>query len=257
MRVVSWNLARNTYPSDVTHDAAWRYLRDLDPDVALLQEARARLPDWVGATYEVARQPAQRWGSLILAKPKFQLLRWPGEQPRLQHSTDVYLATATIRILDDASVVVGSVHAPIGAASLTDLSGLDAKLIKRPRAPVAYRSDVAYAFYRELVRGRRFLISGDWNVARLWDYQYGHPQIHEIDFFDRAHADGWIECYRRLHPEGEGRTWFRGSEPPYQMDHAFCDEETAQTLQACEIDKWPAESLHLSDHAPLILEFAT
>jgi exonuclease III len=39
------------------------------------------------------------------------------------------------------------------------------------------------------------------------------------------------------------------------MDHAFCDPVTAEVLRACEIDAHPAETLTLSDHAPLILEF--
>jgi exonuclease III len=75
----------------------------------------------------------------------------------------------------------------------------------------------------------------------------------EADFLARAELDGWIDCYR-LSNEQEGRTWFRGRDIGYQLDHAFCDPETARLVRACYIEPEPAERLGLSDHAPLILK---
>ena len=50
-------------------------------------------------------------------------------------------------------------------------------------------------------------------------------------------------------------TSFRELEPPYQMDHAFCDPKTRKAVWPCDIDAYPAETLKLSDHAPLTREF--
>lgn len=255
MRVVSWNLGYG-FGFKTTHDRAWDWLKGLAPDLAMLQEVRSELPEWTRdqERWTVVRRKAVNFGSLILAKAELGLAESPGEHPRLKGS-DVYLATGTVTLRDGTSLLVGSVHTPVGRAEGDELGGFDSMEIKRLREPAPSRNDVAYAYYREAARGRQFLVSGDWNIARLWDYQYRKPPTHEVDFFDRAEADGWIECYRLRHPEGEGRTWFREGDPPYQMDHAFCDPVTAKMLRACDIDAHPAEDLKLSDHAPLILEF--
>jgi exonuclease III len=84
----------------------------------------------------------------------------------------------------------------------------------------------------------------------LWDKLL--PSRHEGDFFTRARKDGWVDCYRHFHKE-EGRTWFKTGNAHYQFDHAFCDAITASSLTACDIDAHPAETLLLSDHAPLHL----
>lgn len=255
MRVVSWNLARNSVGrSNITHERAWRFLEALDPDIALLQEVDP--PDWVAARDGWTLVPGryEKWGSAILAKTGLNPTAFDGEpEGRLERVG--YLATGTVSLADGSSLLLGSVHAPISQADADDLGGRHPEDVKRPLEPVPYHNDVAYAIYRDRVKGRPFLVSGDWNVSRLWDYHYS--QTHELDFFRRAEHDGWVECYRLFHPEGEGRTWYRDPEPPYQQDHAFCDTLTAESLTSCVIDPYPAARLKLSDHAPLIMEFRT
>ena len=249
MRVVSWNLGYG-FAYKATHDRAWHYLAALDPDIALLQEAHP--PEWAREHWTIVMQPIRNWGSAVVAKRNLQLAPYPCLSDS-QLERDAYLATATLTLADGTPLLIASVHTPIGAASPEDYAGLDPEAIKRPREAVPYHNDVAYAIYRDRVAGRRFVVSGDWNVARLWDVH--HPGANEADFFARSEADGWVECYRRLHPEAEGRSWFRDQDPHYQLDHAFCDPATAAFLEASDIDAHPAEVLKLSDHAPMILEF--
>jgi exonuclease III len=249
MRIVSWNLARNTTSrSQSIHEGAWRYLASLEPDVALLQEVTP--PDWAFERWSVVQPSASPWGSAIVARPELQLsggqTDWEGG-----FIQGVLLATGEVTLAGGTQLMLGSVHTVIGKAGDEAMAGHDPNVIKRPKEPVAYKNDVAYAIYRERVHGRRFIVSGDWNIARLWDAL--HPGTHETDFFTRAESDGWIDCYR-LFNKDEGRTWFCGGDAPYQLDHAFCDPDTAGLLVSCAIDPYPAETLSLSDHAPLILE---
>ena len=251
MRVVSWNLGY-AFDFKTTHDRAWHYLGALDPDIAMLQEVRPELPAWVEERWTIVRRPPRYWGTLILVKPDLGPRELAGDHPRFNDS-DVYLAAGTVTLPDGTSLLVGSVHAPIGEATGDELFGFDPRAIKTPYAPAPSRNDVAYRYYRDTVRGRRFLVSGDWNVSpRLWDEH--HPGDHEAEFFDRARDDGWIDCYQAFHAD-EGQTLFKVGSPPYQADHAFCDGETAKALRDCYIYPHPAEDLKLSDHAPLILEF--
>ncbi len=253
MRIVVWNMAANTVSrAPSVHERAWRYLDALQPDLALIQEAR--VPGWARARPEwtIVQDPVQLWGSAIVVGPALELTAFDG--PRTGSLEAGLLATAIATQPDGARLLVGSVHTPIGAASAAELGGLDPALARTPRYRIPCRRDVAYAIYRERVAGKRFIVGGDWNTSPLWDEL--HRGTSEVDYFDRAEQDGWVDCYRTLHPEGEGRTWFRGSDPPYQLDHVFCDRDTAASLVACDIDPCPADTMSLSDHAPLVLVLA-
>jgi hypothetical protein len=221
----------------------------------MLQEVRKDLPTWTEEQWTILRRPPDPlpFGSLLLAKPGLGLRGSPGKQPRLQYESEGYLATGTVTLPDGTSLLVGSVHAPIGEATGEQLFGFDPTQIKKPYARVPSRNDVAYRFYRDTVQGRRFLVGGDWNVSpRLWDAL--HPGDHEAEFFDRAKDDGWIDCDHRPDAD-EPQTLFKVGSPAYQPDHAFCDAVTAEALISCKVDPPPARDLKLSDHAPLILEF--
>ncbi|MGD8486490.1 MAG: hypothetical protein PVH07_07630 [Chloroflexota bacterium] len=253
MRVVSWNLAAGTTSRSAgIHDRAWRYLEELDPDVALLQEVVP--PDWARerADWRLVHRPFVRWVTAILARAPLRLVELEGpadgELDAMGH-----LAAAELGLPGGASMLVGSVHTPIGEASRSQLGGRDPELVRTARYQVPFKRDAAYAVFRDRTSDRRFIVGGDWSTSRLWDEL--HDGTSEVDFFERAQGDGWVECYRRFHPS-EGQTWFRSDEPPYQLDHVFCDPATGALMLSCEIDQRPAKELRLSDHAPLVIEFA-
>ena len=250
MRVVSWNLGV-AYSFKHCHERAWHYLAALDPDIALLQEVKP--PAWASERWDLEMGAYKHWGSAIVAKRGLGLTSAPGQREGVLGHFGSYLATATVTPAAGVSLLVASVHTSARVVSQDALAGLDADAVRRPSVDVPWRNDLAYSAYRELAAGRRFLVSRDWNTARLWDKVYGGTG--GAEFFDRAVADGWVECHRKFH-DTEGRTWFRGAEQPYQLDHAFCDPITAETLKSCEIDPYPVETLGLSDHAPLVMEFA-
>lgn len=179
MRVVGWNLGY-AFGFKTTHDRAWDWLKEFDPDLAMLQEVRPELAEWVHERWTVVRRRPKYSGSLILAKPELGLRELSGEHPRFKGS-DAYLAAGTVTLPDGTELLVGTVHTPIGKATVDELFGYDPEAIRRPRdfGPKGEigprRNDVAYAYYRDTVRRRRFLVSGDWSIARLWDYQYRRP----------------------------------------------------------------------------------
>ena len=247
MRVVSWNMAHTR--------RAWDYLEELDPDLALLQEANpAHTPDWVAQRWPSrAMWPPQSWGwGSALAKPHLDLTPYPRGPEGME--INGWLATATVKLPDGESAVIGSVHAPPFRVTAEHLAGRDPAPMSLPKYRTPRTFDVAYATYRERVRGRRFIVGGDWNISRdLW--QLYHPKSHDADFFVRAEQDGWVDSYRRDHKH-EGQTWFRAGNLPYQFDHVFCDEATAESMRFSKIDPHPAACLRLSDHAPVIVEFS-
>jgi exonuclease III len=252
VHIVSWNLAGNTVSRrPATHDRAWHYLAALDADVLLVQEATP--PAWVRDRWAIVMAPVKRWGSAILAKRGLQLTADPRPAESIWER-DGYIASGSVMLTDGTPLFLGSVHAPLmNELEPEFLAGYEPAAIKLPSYPVAYYYDVPYAIYRGRVPAR-FLVSGDWNVSpTLWDLH--HKNSHEGEFFDRARRDKWVDVYRYFHAD-EGQTWFRKTDRPYQLDHGFCDPTTALALKACDIDPYPAATLMVSDHAPLLIELA-
>jgi hypothetical protein len=148
--------------------------------------------------------------------------------------------------------LVASVHAVARRATQAQLGSLDVAAATRPSTHGPWVNDVVFAGLDALVRARRFIVSGDWNTARLFDSVY--PGTAGTEFFDRARERGWFECVRKIH-EAEVQTWFRTGNRPYQLDHAFCDSALGDQLQGVRIATDGPLELGLSDHAALILDF--
>ena len=70
---------------------------------------------------------------------------------------------------------------------------------------------------------------------------------------------GWVDVYRRLHPEatGESYTWWsnRGQawakNVGWRIDYQIATPKTAARARCCEVYK----TRRFSDHAPLIVEY--
>ena len=102
MRIISWNMAHRR--------RSWDYLRELDFDLLLLQEANfAAAPSWVRDQWpDQVMWPVASWGwgSAILAKPALKLAPYGGEASGME--LDGWIATGVVVLPDDAKALVGS-----------------------------------------------------------------------------------------------------------------------------------------------------
>lgn len=248
-RVVTWNmgLARESRGRPWVHDQAWHYLLALGPDLAFVQEALP--PAWVRSEGAIVQGPFRQWGSAIFS-PRFPLepFRLAIESPL--RSLGSYLAFGTVLLPNGSEHLVASVHAVVKPATRDQVRSLGAVEASRPSIGHTMVNDFVFAGLEQLVQGRRFLVAGDWNVARSVDERY--PGSPGSEFFSRTEERGWFECL----PEGgqEVQTWF-GRGAPYQDDHAFCDPELGGHLSKVRVAAEAAMDLRLSHHAPLIIEF--
>jgi endonuclease/exonuclease/phosphatase family metal-dependent hydrolase len=230
------------------HDQAWHYLLGLGPDLAFLQEAFP--PAWARGQGTLVQGAITRWGSVIFS-PRFPLERVrPPEDSNLRALGD-YLAYGVTTLPDGSDVFVSSVHAVARPASKAQLGSLDSATVARSSVGVPFVNDVVCAGLEKLLAGRRFIIAGDWNTARLWDTVHGGTA--GTEFFERAREWGWVECLAERNEEVQ--TWFRGTDHPYQLDHVFCAGPLHGQLQAVSVASEAATELELSDHAPLIVDF--
>ena len=149
-------------------------------------------------------------------------------------------------------VVVASVHTAAIAvrdwlrdyAKSLSLSSHELESLRRPACTEApYLNDLAFTALARTIGDRPFVVAGDWNTCRKYR---GGPE-----FFSRAKAYGWIEC----HALPEEQTYFGKSAGGYQLDHAFVDQGTADSVIGCQFDASSAVR-ELSDHALMVIDLA-
>lgn len=273
VRVVSWNLAfgkPGAYKSYSNRRRQWALLGALAPDIALLQECRPsdlqdHAPGWMAEEYSVAGtlQPGWKLCSTILVRKPHTVVVLDrallGDDQRrwLDHMSG-YVATATV-FVGTCAMAVASVHALAEEVKVSAAVALaDHERICRSGLDRAMHNDLAVAALGPWVAGRRFIVGGDWNDSPLFDVNYpkganGVPGA-STEFFERRTAAGWLDAMRKFHAE-ELRTYLEPKSAPYELDHVFTDAETRVGLVACEVLNNIAVA-GLSDHAPVVVEFA-
>jgi exonuclease III len=254
MRILCWNLgaAYGRWRDEPRlHDRAWHWIAALDPDIACLQETRP--PAWVTERWKVQHGHYESFASALISRPGLDLSPMQLPVDGALERFGAYLATAELSLDGGGSLIVASVHTSARAARESGHPGMDRSAIARLSVGEPWWNDVAFAGFRELLAGRRFLVAGDWNTAR-WIDEVGVPNPPGLEFFDRAASVGWVDV--TLGPDGrEGKTWFGSPNPrPYQPDHAFADPLTAALIRSFRIEPWPVVSLGLSDHAPFLID---
>jgi exodeoxyribonuclease-3 len=156
-----------------------------------------------------------------------------------------------------STVTVISVYVPSGSSS-------------PERQQAKFRFMDAFFPHLERLRasGREFLLCGDVNIAhreidlKNWRSNRTHsgflPQ--ERAWIGRVFDElGWVDVYRRLHPEatGEAYTWWsnRGQawakNVGWRIDYQIGTPGIAARARRCEVYR----SRRFSDHAPLIVEY--
>jgi endonuclease/exonuclease/phosphatase (EEP) superfamily protein YafD len=249
MRVITWNMgmADRSRRFVKTHDQAWRYLLGLSPDLAFLQETLP--PDWVESEGRVVRDPFEKWGSLIfssrLAIEPFAL---PENSPL--RALPNYLAFAEVPLPDGTQAIAASIHAPPRRAEGDVLGGRDPEKLRRSVEGPKY-NDAIFAGLAPLVEGRRFILAGDWNTARRQGTERDSRAGEE--FFARVREAGWHDCVWGKRQD-EIRTWF-GPGKLQQDDYVFCDPSLRESVDEVSVAEDAATERHLSDHAPLIVDF--
>ena len=67
-------------------------------------------------------------------------------------------------------------------------------------------------------------------------------------------AAGYVDCYRKLHPQDDGFTLPTGL-PKLRLDYIFANSTMQSKLRSCDVVMEPPEVHRASDHCPVIVEF--
>ena len=254
VKILCWNMGAaygRWHDEPEIHERAWHWIAAVDPDVAFLQEVRP--PDWVADRWKVVIGRFEFFASALLARPAASIEAVAMTRGSALERFGSYLSTAELSLSDGTKLLISSVHTSAREAPAWGHPGFERAAIARTTVGDPWWNDVAFAAYRELLDGRRFILAGDWNTSRYLD-EHGVANPAGAEFFDRALRADWVDI--SLDADGrEVKTWY-GFETlhPHQADHAFTDAETAAMVRTFAVDPWPVTELGLSDHAPLLFD---
>lgn len=129
-----------------------------------------------------------------------------------------------------------------------------------------------------IASGRDYVLCGDWNIVRSkrdirnWssnqknsgclppERAWLNTQMGADDGGDGGSppaANGWVDTYRTLHPEGQDYTWWsnrgaaRANDVGWRIDYQFATQSLRERLKACRIAREP----RFSDHAPYLVDY--
>jgi len=245
MRIVTWNMGYGYAPSGYRafHDDAWEFLlNDLNPDIALLQEAvvREEVPEGYEELLWTPAFPSEDWGSIILLRGQLS-----GERSLSLTETDLDW--------DDHRAQVA--HGDLAGIGYACVSNIHART-NRPKKMFP-RLRKTFETVNEH-RGERFIVGGDFNTGR------SHPQ--SADW--RDHSDFWRDIdgeweFKEPLPFGRGERqsywahWANNQKPTegnsMQDDHILLDEVTFEAKPKCLV--WDTKEVRgLSDHGPVVVD---
>jgi exonuclease III len=257
--VVSWNMAGAFPLKDATVDL-WEVLDSLQPDIALLQECRPPTAGSARGHFHFA--PTRHgWGTAVWSRfaltqttslPHAVECDWESYRAAL----DGYVASAAVYPPGGSMLSVTSFHAYPSPISVNDLTAfnIDDLLPPGPRREV-WPVDLAWWALRNLTATGPCILGDDWNMARLFDTNYGvgSKMGGNQARFDRMANSGWHDVARKFHKD-EVQTYFKPRSGAYQLDHIFVSESIMAATTRFEVVTSPAVR-KASDHAALVMEF--
>ena len=264
IRVVTWNCHQATRNSPV-----WDYLRDLAPDVALLQEVRS-IPSSVENDYDVRYQLArgktgssQKFGSAIIVRGTIEQalsLKSPYEwvNGELEHFAGNVIAYSVLLEPSIHLNVVG-VYSPAWHVDRARLTNFDVRPVKLKLYSDVMVADLLWSSLPALGFGsqERWIVAGDFNLSETFDKRGSAPRGNK-EYLDRMTALGLVDCLRetkgRLTPTFKNST---GGAVIHQLDYLFVTSALRSCLVNCDVGS-QIEILgqSLSDHLPIVADFS-
>lgn len=253
MRVISINLngIRSAYNKGL---AEW--LSKQGADVVCLQELKAQASDM---TAEMLA-PAGYYGYFHYAEKK----GYSGVGIYSKKKPDAVVVGLGIAEFDAEGRYIEAQYGNLSIVSLYLPSGSSGE----ERQTVKFKFMAAFMPHlRELrASGREVLICGDWNIAHTEkDLKNWRGNKKNSGFLPEERAwftellgdEGFVDVFRKLHPELEAYTWWsnRGQawakDVGWRIDYQIATPEIAQKALTTSIYK----EQRFSDHAPLIVDY--
>ena len=255
MRVITANL--NGIRS-ASRKGFFDWLQAQDADVVCVQELKAQTADM---TVEMLNPPGF-YGYFHYAEKK----GYSGVGIYARRQPDQLIEGLGIADIDCEGRYIEAVFGNLSVVSLYLPSGSSGE--PRQAAKFAFLERFGPRLERLAGSGREVIVCGDWNIAHTEkDLRNWKSNQKNSGFLPEERAwigklfsqQGWVDVYRRLHPEatGESYTWWsnRGQSwaknVGWRLDYQIATPGIAATARAAAVYK----EERFSDHAPLCVDY--
>lgn len=263
MRLICWNMRRARADS-----SAWDYFRDLDADIAALQEVGS-VPEDLKREYSVrTRTPVtkngglQRFSTALLVRGEvLDEVPLRSSHPWVNSLLDHFsgnLLSYLVTLPDGFKVHLVNVYSPAWPIPKELYDGVDVSGIKLDQNPDVWLTDLVTAALSNRGEARRdgWLVVGDFNSCVTFDAWEGGPRGNQ-EWLDRMSEIGFTECLSAHN--GKMVPTFkvaRESNATCQIDKVFATSDLVDRLHHCSVgESSRVFGDSLSDHLPIIAEF--
>lgn len=264
MRIITWNLRRANAGSVV-----WRILKDLNPDIILLQEVSV-IPADIKSLYEIEFRPAvnkkgnfQNFGTAVLVKgkiiSKIQLsseFEWVNKEIGYFNGN---LVSCIVQTGSNELINVISVYSPAWPISADRIKNIDISQVKLQLSKKLWCTEVLWSALKNQssIKNDNWVVGGDFNTSETFDYLWKGGPSGNLEIIERMNGLGLNECLRAFN--GKLIPTFKnpkGGKVIHQIDHIYASEMMYAKLSNCATgndDIIFGQSL--SDHLPIIADF--
>lgn len=252
---------------------AW--LAERSPDIVGVQEMRCP-PDLVPAdvfagrhlTYHAGNLPGRNGVALVTLVPPTAVRHGFGHRA---FDPEGRYTEIDLDLPGRPPLTVGSLYLTKGAP-LVGPEANEAKYRRKMRFMASFRSYLQQARRRARQQGREFLVMGDFNVAhtradlRNWrgsNQKEGFLPEEREWFGTLLGPRTLVDVVRRLHPDAEGPyswwSWRAGAfdrDAGWRIDYQLASPALAQAAVAAGTDKEATAAARISDHAPVVVDYA-
>jgi len=264
MRIISFNA--NGIRSALNKGFA-PWLGEQNADIVCLQETRIQAAQRQGAAFY-----PEGWHCVYVDALK---KGYSGVAIWSRHKPDEVRTSLGLPVLDEEGRYVEARFGRLSVVSLylpSGSSGPDRQDIK-----FQVLADLEPILKHWLKSGRHYVLCGDFNIVRSaldiknWKANQKNSGClpAERQWLNGLCADlpgqmdinrgcGWVDAYRRLHPQGSDYTWWsnrgqaRANNVGWRIDYQLVTPVLAKHLQACSIYR----AQRFSDHAPFIVDYS-
>ena len=262
MRIVSWNCRRAKKTSGV-----WDYLLALAPDIAVLQEVSG-LPEAITSVFAVeTMRPItkdgrdQRFSNVVLAKgeisnarPLASRVSWIATQ--LDRFAGNLFQTR-VELPGGPPIDLVAVYSPAWPLDRALWTAEYSDGVKLDLNADLWVADLLHAALKEFAPAPidRLVVAGDFNLCESFDWR--RKPRGNLEYLTRLQSLGLIDALRSS--QGALTPTFKGPRSAIvanQLDYIFLTEELSERLQSCEVGEAAEVIGKLSDHLPVIADFA-
>lgn len=262
------------------------WLADRDLDVVALQELRCGSSD-IGAfpgyhaAVDCGSIPGRNGVAILTRAAPTRVRTWADDRPTARGLGEFAHEGRYVEVdLADAPLTVACLYLPKGGlpahlqrtGNQRDRPDGGAKFLRKMRFLDGFARELDRTRKSALASGREFLLVGDLNIAHLEHDVTNWRAARKMEGFlpeerqwltERLGVRRLVDVVRTLHGDRPGPlSWWSwagqsfAKDVGWRIDHQLATARLARSARSVQVDKEPSSDARLSDHAPVVVDYA-